>query len=582
MLVVDDESDNFDVLEALLADEPYELHYASSGIRALERIRTLKPDVIILDLMMPEIDGIQVCRQIRANPQWQSIPIIMVTALTARESLAACLDAGANDYLTKPVDRVELKARLRSLVRLSTQQREIHDLNQQLIDFSALLEERVQARTQRLEQLVNYDTLTALPSKALLLDTIERVLVTPQRHCALVYLNCDQFHLINDSLGYEAGDQLLSAISKRLQAAMPKGSLLARVGGDEFCYLIPQIESPEAVLTFAQNLLEDFNQPYELTNSYTLYVTACVGIAIAQGQNDSPQELLRQANTAMYRAKGQGKARCQFFEGAMHQMARQRMQLEYDMLQAIERHEFLVYYQPIIDLGHNHIAGFEALVRWEHPERGMVSPGEFIPCAEETGLIVPIGMLVLEAACRQLKIWQAIAPELAISVNLSVRQFTHPTLLEDICQVLDDTQVNPHQLKLEITESAIVETPQVAIALTQALRDRCISLSIDDFGTGYSSLSYLNQFPVDTLKIDQSFVRSMNIGGRNAEIVRAIIQLGQALGMSIVAEGIETEPQLDHLREWGCEYGQGYFFGRPLSAAETESLLKSRPVSAQG
>ncbi|MEB3267778.1 MAG: EAL domain-containing protein [Leptolyngbya sp.] len=575
ILVVDDESDNFDVIEALLADEDYELHYASSGKRALERMRTLNPDVIVLDLMMPEMDGLEVCRHIRDQPRWQTVPIMMVTALTARESLAACLDAGANDYLSKPVDRVELKARLRSLVRLSQQQQEIQALNQRLIDFSALLEERVQARTERLEQLINYDTMTGLPSKTLLLEKVQQAIATalPDRLCALVYLNCDQFHLINDSLGYEAGDQLLCAIAERLKSTLHPAMTLARVGGDEFCYLVPCIDSGEAVTAFAEKVLDSFNQPYELASSHTLYMTACVGIALAQDAQANPQELLRQANTAMYRAKVNGKSRAEIFEGQMHRMARQRMQLEYDMLQAIERQEFLVYYQPVITLHNNRIAGFEALVRWHHPQRGMVPPGEFIPCAEETGLIVPIGMLVLEAACHQLKVWQSFAPDLFMSVNLSVRQFTHPTLLEDIYQVLEETQVNPRQLKLEITESAIVETPQVAIALTEALRSRQIGLSIDDFGTGYSSLSYLNQFPVDTLKIDQSFVRSMATGSRNGEIVRAIIQLGQALGMSIVAEGIETPEQCAQLKDWGCEYGQGYHFGRPLNALESEALL---------
>ncbi|WP_008309875.1 putative bifunctional diguanylate cyclase/phosphodiesterase [Leptolyngbya sp. PCC 6406] len=578
ILVVDDESDNFDVLEALLADEDYDLHYAASGLRALERLKTLNPDVIVLDLMMPGIDGIQVCRQIRANPPWQAIPIIVVTALTAQEDLAASLDAGANDYLTKPVNRIELKARLRSLVRLNHQQRQIQHLNQQLTDFNTLLEKRVKARTKRLEQMINYDALTKLPSKAFLLAAIapEIATATPALPCALVYLNCDQFHLINDSLGYEVGDQLLRAIVQRLKTFLSRDIVLARVGGDEFCYLLPHVQGETAVIAFAQAVIDSFQQPYVLTTNYSRYVTICAGITLAQDAQTTPQELLRQANTALCRAKGRGHGHVQVFERQMHQMARQRLKLESDMMQALERQEFLVHYQPIINLKTNRISGFEALVRWQHPEGGMVSPGEFIPCAEETGLIVPIGILVLERACYQLQIWQQEAPTLFASVNLSVRQFTHPTLLEDIYRVLEQTQVDPRRLKLEITESAIVDKPQVAIALTEELRSHQIQLSIDDFGTGYSSLSYLNQFPVDTLKIDQSFIRAMLNSTRNTKLVRSILKLGQALGMSIVAEGIETEEQLRQLQDWGCEYGQGYFLGRPLDPKEIAPLLQAQ------
>ncbi len=581
ILVVDDESDNFDVVEALLADEDYDLHYAASGIRALERLKTLNPDVIVLDLMMPGIDGIEVCRQIRANPHWQAIPIIVVTALTAQEDLAASLDAGANDYLTKPVNRIELRARLRSLVRLNNQQRQIQHLNQQLLDFNTLLEKRVKVRTKRLEQMINYDALTKLPSKEFLLAAMapEIAAATPALPCALVYLNCDQFHLINDSLGYEVGDQLLRAIVQRLKTFLRRDIVLARVGGDEFCYLLPHVEGKAAAITFAQAVIDSFQQPYVLTTNYSRYVTICAGITLAQDAQMTPHELLRQANTALYRAKGQGHGHIQVFEREMHQMAHERLKLESDMMQALERQEFLVHYQPIINLTTNRISGFEALVRWQHPERGMVSPGEFIPCAEETGLIVPIGILVLERACYQLQIWQQATPDLFVSVNLSVRQFAHPTLLEDIYRVLEETQVDPHRLKLEITESAIVDKPQVAIALTEELRSHQIQLSIDDFGTGYSSLSYLNQFPVDTLKIDQSFIRTMLNSTRNAKLVRSILKLGQALGMSIVAEGIETEDQLKELQDWGCEYGQGYFLGRPLAPKEIAPLLQAQATA---
>lgn len=584
LLLVDDQPENFDVVQVLLHGEGYELNYAASGQRALDRLGYYTPDVILLDAMMPDLDGLETCRQIKANPQWRSIPIIMVTALSSKEDLARCLEAGADDFISKPVDKVELRARVRSMVRLSTQYFEIQKLysdlqtvNQTLSSFNEVLEAQVQQRTQALEQALHYDHLTKLPSRRLFCKIIQQAMQEERRlPFAIASLDCDQFKLINASLGHVVGDRLLRAIAHRLSGFLRENDVVARLGGDEFCFFLHEIESTDDMDVIANQILLQFQFPF-VVEDLEIYLTACMGMTFFSPAHATAEEPLQEADTAMHRAKLQGKSSYQVFEAAMHQSAVGRLQLEQDMQRALKRQEFRVHYQPILDLKTEQIVGFEALVRWQHPERGMVSPAEFIPCAEETGLVVPLGMMVLWQACEQLCKWQeTIHPQLSMSVNLSVRQFAHPTLLEDIDQMLAETGIAPHCLKLEITESAIMENPDVAIALTQQLRARQIQLSIDDFGTGYSSLSYLSRFPVDNIKIDRSFVNAIDTGN-NAQIIEIVLSLGQALGMAIVAEGIETSRHLEYLQALGCDMGQGYYFSKPLTPEQATLYLQEHP-----
>lgn len=577
VLVVDDEPDNFDVIETLLSREQYYLNYASNGLKLFDRLHSAHPDVILLDVMMPDVDGIEVCRQIKANAQWQHIPIIMVTALTAKEDLARCLDAGADDFISKPVNGVELRARVRSMLRISKQHRNIQNLCQQLQQANQILEDQVHQRTAQLQQRIYFDELTRLPSRSLLLHKLEEAIQTrsPQEipQFALLYLDCDQFKLINGSLGHEVGDKLLIAIGDRLTQQLRPTDLLSRLGEDEFCVFLKNVHALEEIQSIAQQILQAFSRPFQI-DGYEVFVTASLGIALDHWRYKRALDLLQDADAAMYRAKAKRKGCYEIFDQVMHDTALCRLQLENDLRWAIERQEFVVYYQPIVNLRTQKIIGFEALVRWQHPERGMVSPAEFIPCLEETGLIVPVGMLVLTKACQQLKLWhQTGFPDVIISVNLSVRQFAHPTLIEDIDLVLQETEVNSAYLKLEITESAIMDNAQAAVAIIKQLQQRQIQLSIDDFGTGYSSLSYLNRLPVDSLKIDRSFVNHIDLNHQNSEIVRSVVTLGHALGMSIVAEGIETTDQLAHLKDLGCQYGQGYFFAKPLDSQHATDFL---------
>ena len=568
VLVVDDQPDNFDVIETLLQGEGYHLHYAPSGKRALDRLEYFQPDVILLDVMMPDLDGIEVCRRLKAMPEWQSVPIIMVTALTAKEDLARCLAAGADDFISKPVNRLELQARVRSMFRIRRQQ-------QALVAFNAALESTVQQRTAELQTIILQDALTQLPSRTALLQAVQQILLADSSSFAVVYLDCDQFKLINGSLGYGIGNQLLVAIAERLQQHLRPGDVLARVGEDEFCFLLRSVEHAIALDPWIQAILQSFTLPFSIAGC-EIFMTACMGIAMSNSANSAyrqPEEPLQDADAAMYKAKLLGKGCYQFFEPQMHLATLNRLTLENDLRRALRLQKFIVYYQPIVNLQTQKVEGFEALVRWQHPNRGLVAPGEFIPCMEETGLVVPLGMMVLKQACQQLKQWhQQGWTDLTISVNLSVRQFASPTLLADVDRILAETAVDPRCLKLEITESAIMDNAQTAIALTQQLRSRQIQISIDDFGTGYSSLGYLHCFPVNSLKIDRSFVSQIQEGNCDYQVVSTIVTLSQQLGLTVVAEGIETSHQLKWLQKLGCEFGQGYLFSKPLAATEIEQL----------
>lgn len=513
---------------------------------------------------MAGIDGIEFCYRIREIPKWEALPIIMVTALSSKEDLAKCLTAGANDFITKPVNSVELKARVRSMIR-------IHQQHQQLASFNALLEKTVEQRTVDLQNMIFRDTVTHLPSRMFLLQQITATLEAGDLSFAVVYIDCDQFKLVNGAFGYAVGNQLLKAIGDRLNQHLRAGDLLARIGEDEFCFLLHQIDRQnleQAIEPYIQKILQSFINPF-IVSGCEIFISACIGIAVGHSLDQQPEELLQDADTAMYKAKIKGKGSYQIFDRQMYLATLNRLTLENDLQRALKQEEFITYYQPIINLATEKISGFEALVRWRHPERGLISPLEFIPCMEETGLIVPVGIMILKQSCLQLKAWHDLGwTELTMSVNLSVRQFACPNLVEDIDQVLLETAIDPNYLKMEITESAIMDNAQTAITVLEQLRSRHIQISIDDFGTGYSSLGYLHRFPVDNLKIDRSFVSQIQSDQRKYQVVDMIVSLSKQLQLSIIAEGIETTEQLQWLQNVGCEYGQGYLFSKPLPAVD--------------
>jgi diguanylate cyclase (GGDEF)-like protein/PAS domain S-box-containing protein len=444
----------------------------------------------------------------------------------------------------------------------------------QLQDIS----ERKRAEAQLLHDAF-HDGLTGLPNRALFLDHVklamERGKRYPNRQFAVLFLDFDRFKIINDSLGHAVGDQLLIAIASRLEACLRPGDTIARLGGDEFTVLLEEMRHYNESLEVAARIQQALEAPFTL-NGNEVFISVSIGIADSSMGYEQPEDMLRDADTAMYRAKARG-AKChEVFDKTMHSQVASRLQMESDLRRAIERQEFFLCYQPIVVLETGRLAGFEALVRWKHPERGLVSPAQFIPLAEETGLILPIGHWVLQEACRQMREWQELYPAsfpLQMSVNLSSKQFTQPNLIEQIRAILDDTQLDAQYLKLELTESAVMDNVEAAIKQLADIRALGIELSIDDFGTGYSSLSYLHRFPLNTLKIDRSFVMSMN-EKENIEIVRTIIALAGSLGMEVIAEGVETFDQLTQLRNLHCGCGQGYYFSKPVEKEAAELFVK--------
>jgi diguanylate cyclase (GGDEF)-like protein/PAS domain S-box-containing protein len=431
-----------------------------------------------------------------------------------------------------------------------------------------------------------HDGLTGLANRTLFMEhlhlTIERSKRRPDATFALLFLDLDRFKIINDSLGHSAGDKLLKLIGERLEKTLRPGDLIARLGGDEFTILLNELDDKSDAFRIAERIQEDLKAPFDLSDR-KVFTSASIGIALSSSGHSQAEDMLRDADVAMYRAKAKGKAQYQIFDRTMHQNALQQLKFETEMRYALERGEFSLHYQPIIELKTNDLKGFEALVRWNHPTRGMVSPMEFIPTAEENGLILPLGKWILQESCRQLRKWQnhnSLAATIAISVNLSSKQFLQPDLSQQVAAVLEETGLSPSCLKLEITESHFLDNTEMAIVTMNRLRELGIEISLDDFGTGYSSLSYLHRLPIDYLKIDRSFVSRMEEKKENAEIVHTIIKLAQNLKMKVIAEGIETAEQLNLLKKLNCEYGQGYFFSKPLKAAAV-ALVNSAKADFQ-
>ncbi len=440
--------------------------------------------------------------------------------------------------------------------------------------------ERKQAE-QQLRHIAFHDALTGLPNRSLFTEHLRLAVDAANRlegHLfAVLFLDLDRFKVINDSLGHGVGDQLLVALARRLEGTLRAGDAVARLGGDEFAILLNSLSTPEAAIRVAERVQKEMAQPFSLSG-HEVFASGSIGIALSTTGYANEEDVLRDADTVMYRAKSQGKP-YEVFDMVMHARVMAQMTLENDLHRALERKEFCLHYQPIVSLATGRISGFEALVRWQHPTRGLVAPNDFIPLAEETGIIVPLGLWVLEAACRQMREWHALSPlhaGLKLSVNLSGRQFAQHDLFERITRVLVETNFDPRCLQLEITESVIMDNAKLVVSTMGALRDLGAEIAIDDFGTGYSSLSYLQRFPIHTLKIDRSFISQEDTdAGENDEIVRTIILLARNMGKDVVAEGVETAEQLARLRQLECTYGQGYLFSRPQSAEDTETLLRA-------
>lgn len=436
---------------------------------------------------------------------------------------------------------------------------------------------------ERFRHAAFHDALTDLPNRNYFIESLKFLLEkskqTPDAKFAVLFLDLNRFKTINDSLGHSAGDRLIMHVAKRLSALAREGDLVARFSGDEFAVILNNITMVDDAVQFAEIVRRKLLTSFTITGRQ-VFTSVSIGIAVSHSHYEEAQDILRDADIAMYHAKERGRDYV-VFDQTMHARAVTLLQLETDLRHAVERDEMLVYYQPIVDLATMKLTGFEALMRWNHPQRGIIPPNEFIPVAEDTNFIVPLTLWILKKSCSQLVEWQKRSPlnsSLLMSVNLSGKHFAQTDIVEQIRRIIKETGVNPACLKLEITESAIMENAENTIQLLKNLRSLGVHLSIDDFGTGYSSLSYLHRFPIDMLKVDRSFVSTMENGTENGEIVRTIIALAKTLDLKVVAEGIETIHQLHQLRILGCEYGQGYLFSRPVAVEEAEALCEDKAL----
>ena len=569
VFLIDDDPDIHGLVSFMLQSLNIDLLSFLDGATAIDAARRQTPDLILLDYEMPYENGLEVLARLRLAGVPKSTPIVFITGNGSHTVLTACFQAGATDYIRKPFCASELCARV-----------------------GAILDRRQMLG--QLQQLALLDPLTRLCNRASIRDRIQSAIDRSETsHSALLFLDFDRFKLINDSLGHDIGDQLLQQIAVRLTDSLRQSDTVgflaesttaARLGGDEFVVLLDGLHEPHDALRIADRLLNLLEDPYCVAGRHVC-CTASIGVVNSINILSTPDEVLRDADTAMYEAKSAGKGRYALFDKAMHTNAKERLRIETDLRSALANDEFFLEYQPIVSLETGRTEGFEALIRWMHPERGLVSPMAFLPAAEESGLLVPIGSWVLDRACRDFASWRrslgAVAPS-KIHVNVSRKQLLRD-LVEKVKSALATHGIPPECLHLEVTESEIMQNPEVAKSTLEELRRMGVKIDMDDFGTGQSSLSCLQELPIDVLKIDRSFISNMERSRSFAALVHAVITLGQNLGLEVVAEGIETADQLAMLQFMECESGQGFFFAQAMPASEVESYLcRTEEATTQG
>ena len=666
VLIVDDTMMNIDLLADVLREE-YRLGIATNGLKALEFIEKNRPDIILLDIMMPEMDGFEVCRILKEKPQTKSIPIVFITALSDTESVAKGFQLGGCDYISKPFHALEVRVRIKSKLNeidqlsfvknifqtslegilifdssmmvtmanpmaetiLGIQQNEIVGASlsvlqdtenvENIIDFKRFLDRddywsgevwnrrkngenypqkvalsvvrnlwgkvcnyvavfhdmsEIKRHKDEIKYQSNHDGLTGLPNRTFFTLRLHDILGDAQRHnekVALLILDLDNFKQVNDSLGHGVGDFLLRETCTRLKGCL-RNALLARLGSDEFGIVLEDLSSEENAVKIAEQINMALTLPI-FHEGHELFVSASIGITFFPEDSKDPLVLMKNADLAMARAKEKGGNGCQVFHTKMDERITHFLTLESNLRRALDKEEFLVYYQPKLDMRTGKITGMEALVRWLLPDGTMVSPVDFIPIAEKNGLIVFLGEWVLKEATRQVKKWWDMGYKHPVAVNLSPRQFQEENLISLIKEALDESGFPPQGLELEITESVVMEKEENAIHVLTEISKLGVQFAMDDFGTGYSSLHYLKQFPLDKLKIDQSFVANTPSDEDDVAIITAIISMGKSLRMKVVAEGVEKYEQFVFLRDLGCDELQGYLFSRPVPAHEFEKML---------
>ena len=568
LLIIDDEEQIRHLLMDLLGSL-YDCCTASSAEEALAALSEQTFDLVISDIDMGRMSGLELVPRVHSlSPD---TVVVMISGNQDIEFAIQALRVGAFDYITKPIDLRHVEASVERALKHS-------ELLKEKRRYKEQLEELLQQRTAQVDWLAYYDTVTQLPNRALFEDRLTQacsIAKSTGQSLGVLFISLDQFKKVNDSLGHAPGDSLLREFAERLKSCITKSDTVARFGNDEFALLKTQIDGTkdviEAIGLLSQVLKFSFDLP-----GHELYATASVGVSMFPIDGEDCHTLLKNAGAALYKAKKSGGANYQFFTADMHELATRRLALETNLRRAIQNEEFLIHYQPRVSVDSLAITGVEALVRWQHPQFGLVSPSEFIPLAEDTGLIVPIGEWVLRQACEQNRRWQdmGFAP-IQVAVNISGRQFHDRDLSQTVVRILNESGLAPHHLELELTESSIMQNEEFAANVLTRWRNMGINISIDDFGTGVSSLASLKRLPIGALKIDQSFVRDATMDPDDAAIVMAIITLAHNLRLRVVAEGVETEEQLRFLQLLRCDEIQGYFFSKPLAAEKLVSLFDS-------
>lgn len=613
VLIVDDKNDNLYYLQSLLTGSGYTVEVASHGAEALVKARQRAPQIIVSDLLMPVMDGYTLLRHWKTDTKLQSVPFIVYTATyTEPEDEKLALSLGADAFILKPCEPEDFLAKLREVESkgvIASPDFPNTVINQDseseiLKDYSVVLIRKLEEKTLQLEEankilqldiarhkeaedkiqhLAYYDLLTNLPNRRLLIDRLEHSLAVNARHKnhgAILFIDLDHFKTLNDTKGHSIGDLLLVEVAKRLQSCAREGDTLARLGGDEFVVILEDLNEDAAqaavqVEALCSKIISAVNQPYHLDN-YLYHSSASIGICMFSNQQITVDELLKRADIAMYQAKSAGRNTLSFYDPAMQATLQARAALEFDLRLAIEENQFKLYYQMQVDYA-GKVHGAEVLIRWQHPIKGLVPPLQFIPLAEETGLILPIGLWVLNTACAQIKAWEndPIASHLQIAVNVSASQFHDPDFVKHVSDMLENYAIQSDRLKLELTESLVLNNVEEAIVKMQSLRELGVRFSLDDFGTGFSSLYCLTKLPLDQLKIDQTFVRNICVNNRDAVVVQTIIGMANNLGIEVIAEGVELEEQRAFLKQHDCNFYQGYLFSKPLPIEAFEAKLKA-------
>ena len=594
LLIIDDIADNRAILSRRFGRQGFRTVEAESGEEALKLVEATKFDLLLLDVMMPGLNGVEVLKRVREKHGPMELPVIMVTAKSDGSDVAGALDAGANDYITKPVDFAAALARVNAQLERKKAKDELEKANGALQVLNETLEQRIAERTSELlrtneelkkeiverersqaeiHYLAHHDSLTGLGNRILLRQQLEQSLARQARKrevVAVLFVDLDGFKGINDTLGHSTGDGLLKCVANRLVESVREVDKVARLGGDEFAVIQMESEQPKGAAILASRLIDLIGRPY-MVDGHQLTIGASIGIAVASEAKNKPEDLLKSADLAMYSAKADGRGTYRFFEPEMDASAQARRSMESSLRTASIESAFEVHYQPLIDLSKKRVTCLEALLRWRHPEKGFIPPAEFIPLAEEIGMIVQLGEWVLRQACFQAKNWP---DDVKVAVNLSPVQFKYSGLPRAVKSALDAAGLPPQRLELEITESVLLERTETSLAILHELRDIGVAISMDDFGTGYSSLSYLRSFRFDKVKIDRAFIGDLTKGYDSLAIVRAITDLGRSFGMTTVAEGVETVDQLKCLESEGCGQVQGYLFSPPRPAAEIPSIIR--------